>query len=200
MPCSGADHFYDCDNYACRRHGCQGGPPPKREGSREIVIAAVALGFLALCITAAFAGDWPQRPDPDLTPGASPRDLTIDQVCGTKWGKDERAVTEKMKEQVFAAYFAKYGVRPRLLPDGRAAFEVDHFLSREIAGEDAVENLWPQVYTGPCNAHDKDRLENRLHVEACRAHTIEALHAVQAEVQADWIAAFTRRFGVCGAS
>lgn len=173
---------------------------PTSTGRRVIGAAIVLAVVIAVWVLLPYnfgAEPWPLRPDRELTPGAAPRDLTIDQVCDTKWGKDARAVTEAMKERVFAAYFARYGARPRLLPNGRPAFEVDHDKSRELAGADVIENLWIQSYTGSCNAHDKDRLENRLHVEACQARTIEALAAAQAEIAAGWIAAYEKRFGTC---
>jgi hypothetical protein len=42
-------------------------------------------------------------PDPNVTTGnVAVSNKTV--VCSTKWGKDERAVTEKMKESVYARY------------------------------------------------------------------------------------------------
>lgn len=126
-------------------------------------------------------------PDPALTPGLA-RPLTTAQVCATKWGKDARHVTAAMKRQVFTAYGYPAGNA-----DPSGPFEVDHLISRELAGADDVKNLWPQPYRGRWNAHLKDRLENRLHAEVC-AGTL-ALKDAQALIARDWIALYVRYFG-----
>lgn len=143
----------------------------------------------ALAATPAFA-DPAIVPDPVLTPGQA-RDLTLEQICSTKWGHDERAVTQAMKNQVFDEYHI--AAADRHLPDGKPAFEVDHLVSRELGGADAVANLWPEPYTGPWNAHMKDRVENRLHVEVCAGRL--PLGEAQHDISTDWRAAFVRYFG-----
>lgn len=132
----------------------------------------------------AFAGT---LPDPALTPGAI-RNLTLDQVCKTKWGKDERAVTAAMKAQVYAEYhMIRYQGTCALSKRG---CEVDHLVSRELAGADDVKNLWPQPYGGPCNAVNKDRLENKLHALVCsKSMTLEE---AQQAIASNWIAAYTK--------
>lgn len=154
-------------------------------------------GVLALAVLSCSAHadglEWPLVPDRELTPGAPPRSLTVDQICRTKWGKDERAVTWRMKEQVFRAYFARYGARPRHLRNGRPAFEVDHDLSRELGGADVIENLWVEQYVGEWNARMKDRLENRLHTEVCAGRL--PLPDAQQMIVDDWRAAYVRYFG-----
>jgi hypothetical protein len=100
----------------------------------------------------------PLKPDPTLTPGVL-RELTLQQVCGTRWGKDRRHVTEAMKRDVFR----RYGVPLAK----RALYEVDHYEPRELGGADVLENLWPQPWNGTRGAHAKDREENRLHRAVC---------------------------------
>lgn len=95
------------------------------------------------------------RPDPKLTPGRA-RNLTKEQICTTKWGRDARHVTPKMKRQVCIAYGAK------LCPGQK--WEIDHLISRELAGADDVRNLWPQPIA---EARVKDRIENQLHKQFC---------------------------------
>jgi hypothetical protein len=113
-------------------------------------------------------------PDPKFTPGA----VAINSksvVCTTKWGKDERHVTKKIKEAVYT----EYGTGPG---EGVCAFmthitesgkplkegcEADHLISRELDGADTIENIWPQPYTQHPGAHEKDWLENQLHEEVC---------------------------------
>jgi hypothetical protein len=69
---------------------------------------------------------------------------------------------------------------------------MDHLISRELGGADNVRNLWPQPYTGPWNARDKDRLENRLHREVC--HEGLPLAEAQRMIATDWISAYRRRW------
>jgi len=134
----------------------------------------------------AWAGD-AYLPDLDKTPGVARTDLTVEQICKTKWGKDHRAVTAAMKKQVFLAY--GYAKRNK---DKRCPCEIDHKYSRELGGADDIKNLWPQPYRGAWNAHQKDRLENRLHKEMC-AGNITQKQAL--EMLDDWPKAFVTYFG-----
>lgn len=135
----------------------------------------------------AFAGT---LPDPALTPGVT-RNLTLDQVCTTKWGKDERAVTASMKSQVYAEYhMVRYQGDCALSKRG---CEVDHLISRELAGADDVKNLWPQPYGGQCNAVQKDHLENKLHQLVCgKAITLQS---AQQAIAKNWIDAYRTYIG-----
>lgn len=123
-------------------------------------------------------------PNLTLTPGVV-RPLSTQTVCATKWGLDRRHVTLTMKHHVFAAYGIPWAQHAR--------YETDHLISRELGGADDERNLWPQLYTGPWNAHVKDRLENRLHREVCAGRL--TLTAAQQAIRTDWIAA-ARRFGI----
>jgi hypothetical protein len=90
-----------------------------------------------------------------LTPGVV-RDLTIDEVCATRWGLDRRHVTVKMRKEVFARYNLDW--------DTRHLYEVDHLIPRELGGADDVDNLWPELWD---DAHVKDKAENQLHRAVC---------------------------------
>jgi hypothetical protein len=127
-------------------------------------------------------------PNLQLTPGLARTDLTQDQICTIKWGKDERAVTQAMKTQIFKEY--NY---PQLNKDPRCPCEIDHLISRELGGADDVRNLWVQPYTGDWNAHMKDRLENRLHVDICNGTV--ALKDAQANIVKDWVTLYQSYFG-----
>lgn len=116
-----------------------------------------------------------------LTPGLT-RPLSTHAVCTVKWGRDVRHVTLAMKKQVFAAYGIPWSEH--------AKYEVDHLISRELAGADDVRNLWPQSWKGEWNAHMKDRLENRLHVLVCSGQM--TLGAAQDAIKTDWTTAFAR--------
>jgi hypothetical protein len=128
-------------------------------------------------------------PDAKMTPGVTRTDLTTDQVCHTKWGKDHRAVTAAMKRQVFENYGLSGNHDPACKTDKHGRhFEIDHLISRELAGADDVDNLWPQCYGGLWNAVMKDRLENRLHKLVCDGTL--TLKEAQTCISADWIACY----------
>lgn len=150
-----------------------------------MIILAVVLG-----IAAAFGNVAHAQPlqNARLTPGVVRTDISANQVCKIKWGKDARAVTAAMKKQVFV----EYGF-PKLNKDPRCPCEIDHLVSRELLGADDVKNLWVQSYSGPWNAHMKDRLENRLHAEVCAGRM--SLAEAQREIRTDWRGPFVRYFG-----
>lgn len=157
---------------------------------RSVIAAALALA----CVSAS-ARDL-TLPDPDLTPGVARSDIDQDNICKTKWGKDARHVTAAMKKQVFASYGLKgngdasQGCRKD--KSGRR-YEIDHLISRELGGQDDVNNLWPQCYSGADNATRKDRLENRLHKEVCAGNI--TLEDAQQEIRTDWRVPYRRYFG-----
>lgn len=121
-------------------------------------------------------------PNLELTPGLA-RGLTQATVCATRWGLDHRHVTEAMKRQVAR----RYGIpRSTIRAAGRCC-EFDHLIPRELAGADAVTNLWPQPWA---EARKKDRLENWLHREVCAGRL--SLEAAQLQIVDDWPAAYRR--------
>jgi hypothetical protein len=166
----------------------------------RIFSAACALLLLLSLANPAFAGG---LPDPDLTPGAIRDDIGIKALCTTKWGLDHRALTTAMKREVMDLY----KMTPQQCPSRK--IEIDHLISRELLGKDAVENAWPQCYEKPVaglkpsetaewGAHKKDRLENALHKEVCAvplADRAQALADAQNEISTDWIEAYRKRFG-----
>ena len=123
-------------------------------------------------------GTGPARPDPKLTPGLASTD-DVKQICSTKWGKDERHVTPKMKAEVCEAYHAKRCPGP--------GWEINHLISRELGGADDIRNLWPQPAP---SFHQKDVLENLLHRKVC-AGEISLAHA-QACLVSDWWACYQK--------
>lgn len=73
-------------------------------------------------------------------------------------------------------------------------YEEDHLISLEIGGNPtSPQNLWPQPWTGPANAHHKDRLENLLHKLVCTGKL--SLTDAQHEISSDWVASYRTRFG-----
>jgi hypothetical protein len=63
------------------------------------------------------------------------------------------------KKAVYQSYGLHYG---------RGLFEVDHLISLELGGSNDQANLWPQPYGIYPGAHEKDKVENRLHQLVCR--------------------------------
>jgi hypothetical protein len=136
-------------------------------------------------------------PDPEVTPGVL-ANISEENVCSTKWGKDERHVTSKKAIFVqygtangkgVCAYKTHTGTKGQKVKEG---CEIDHLISRELGGADDPANLWPQPYTQHPGAHEKDWLENLLHKEVCELHTL-TLKEAQDEIKKDWYAAFLKR-------
>ena len=138
---------------------------------------------LALLTSTAVAGD---LPDPDKTPGAVNKSLTMAVICKAGWStKSVRNVPAAEKRKVYAEYDMDKTKPP-------CPCEVDHLISLEIGGSNDIKNLWPQSYQGQWNAHMKDKLENRLHKEVCDGTV--TLEDAQQEISTDWIAAYKARF------
>jgi hypothetical protein len=83
------------------------------------------------------------------------------------------------------AVYTEYHVRH--LP---YAHEVDHLISLELGGSNAIRNLWPEPYAGVWGARTKDKLENRLHALVCAGSL--TLQAAQRAISVDWVAAYQR--------
>ena len=154
----------------------------------QIVFIASALAFFS---SFTFAGD---LPDLAKTPGRSRPGLTKKVICKIQWGKDERHVTAAMKREVFARYGYSGYDDPRCVSDahGRTC-EIDHLISRELGGADAVDNLWPQAYGSPWNAQMKDKLENRLNREMCGGAI--TLKQARDKLRGDWREAYKQYYG-----
>lgn len=137
-------------------------------------------------------------PNSTVTPGEAVLHSKAD-VCGKKWGTDERHVTKEMKTQVYGEYGTAPGkgvcaLKTHTGKKGQSVTvgcEVDHLVSRELGGADTLANLWPQPYTQNPGAYQKDWLENQLHKEVC-AGTI-TLDDAQKEIKTDWYAAYLKR-------
>ena len=99
----------------------------------------------------------PLRPDPRLTPGVVRQDLTKTEICATKWGRDHRAVTDSMRQEVMRRYGLPWSKHH--------LYEIDHLIPRDLGGADDVRNLWPQLLWDA--KHVKDPLEVRLNNQVC---------------------------------
>ena len=96
-------------------------------------------------------------PNPVLTPGAV---LTTSRarVCAPGYSASVRDVPSAEN----AAVYARYGI-----PHVPYEHEVDHLVSLEVGGSNAITNLWPEPYAGRWGARTKDVLENKLHELVC---------------------------------
>jgi hypothetical protein len=115
-----------------------------------------------------------------LTPGTV-LTRTAAVVCVSGYASSVRNVPDREKEAVYARY---------AVPHTPYQHEVDHLISLELGGSNAITNLWPEPYAGRWNARVKDVLENRLHDLVC-THRIR-LAAAQRLIATNWIAAYRR--------
>jgi len=115
-------------------------------------------------------------PNPKLTPGAVYTAATKDDVCQKGYTAKVRHVTTRTKKIVFARYGVPYH------PSG---YEVDHLISLELGGSNAVENLWPQPLD---QARFKDVVETCLHRWVCAGRM--SLKDAQEVIASDWYSVY----------
>ena len=122
-------------------------------------------------------------PNSRLTPGGV---LTTKRsvVCVSGYASSVRDVPDSEKEAVYA----RYGI-----PHVPYAHEVDHLVSLELGGSNAVTNLWPEPYQGRWGARTKDALENRLHDLVCSGRL--SLPRAQHLEATNWVRAYRRFVG-----
>jgi hypothetical protein len=122
-------------------------------------------------------------PDRRLTPGAV---LTASAatVCVVGYASSVRDVPSALSEEAYR----RYGVVH--VP---YAHEVDHLVSLELGGSNAITNLWPEPYAGRWGARTKDALENRLHSLVCAGEL--KLRMAQHQEARDWVGAYRRYVG-----
>lgn len=129
-------------------------------------------------------------PDPVKTPGKATYNTT-DTVCSRPSTKDVRKVPNSVKNDVYASY----GVAAcEGYCSGPQGCEIDHLISLELGGANTEDNLWPQPYDGDWNAHDKDRLENKLHALICKEKSL-TLKEAQHAIKTNWIEAYKKYVG-----
>jgi hypothetical protein len=117
-------------------------------------------------------------PNLRLTPGVA-FNVSVSRICVPGYSSSVRNVSDAGKTQVYA----RYGVR--WVP---YQHEVDHLISLELGGSNAIRNLWPEPYAGRWGARTKDALENRLHDLVCARQL--SLRSAQRQEAGDWVAAY----------
>ncbi len=120
-------------------------------------------------------------PDAACTPGAALRGVRAADVCRPGYASSVRNVPVSVKRIVFAAY----GVSG---PNLGKRYEIDHLISLELGGSNAVSNLWPEAARPKPGFREKDRVENLLHREVC-AGTI-SLSRAQLLIRHKWLDVF----------
>lgn len=123
------------------------------------------------------------KPKKRVTPGAV-LSVTLQELCTPGYSDGVRHVTSAMKRKVFQRYGI---VNPK-----KGQYEIDHLISLELGGSNAITNLWPQPYNATWGAHQKDQLENELHDLVCSGQM--DLATAQQTIANDWIAAYKSVF------
>jgi len=156
----------------------------------KTVFRILLLGLLLICLDVA-AGT---MPDDIMTPGEVRLGLDIKTICSTKWGLDKRFVTSAMKTRVFHNYGFTGYKDLKCIPDKNGkTCEIDHKIPRALGGADSIKNIWPQPFGGEWNAHDKDRLEVRLHSRVCRTKDM-TLQQARTCISKNWIKCYKEQF------
>ena len=122
-------------------------------------------------------------PRPALTQGVA---LAVGraQICVSGYASATRDVPTSESDAVYLRYHVVHAPY---------AHEVDHLISLELGGSNAIANLWPEPYAGRWGARSKDSLENRLHDLVCAGQL--ALRAAQRMEATNWVAAYRRFVG-----
>jgi len=130
-------------------------------------------------------GGW-SIPDSNATPGAI---LTTSaaKVCTPGYAKTVRAVSSATKNKVYA----EYGITRHVAYQ----YEIDHDISLELGGSNAVSNLWPEP-NDRSTGNSKDSLEDRLHSLVCKGTL--SLKAAQKAIKGDWTTAYQNYIGPLG--
>jgi hypothetical protein len=160
---------------------------------RTIGVAAAAVMAVSLTLSsAAFAAVGTFRyshgePLNDLrvTPGVTFH-VTVATICRSGYSSSVRDVPESEKNQVYA----EYGITHRTT----GQYEIDHLISLELGGSNAIGNLWPELNDHPHGyLNSKDILENHLHALLCTGKV--SLRNVQTLIASNWVTTYHRFLG-----
>jgi hypothetical protein len=182
----------------------------------------LGFALLLVLASPALAQDIPTIavPNPHLFPGATNPDITPDNIneniCLKGWStKSIRPpasyTTALKKAQLVSLDYNVANSLPRVPNKGGkttrpditkcverssnlACYEEDHLISLELGGNPrSPDNLWPEPWFGPWNAHIKDKLENTLHKMVCDGQI--SLGDAQKAIATDWVAAYKKYIG-----
>lgn len=119
-------------------------------------------------------------------PSSAIRTVELNDICNTKTA-GIRKVSARTKHLVYLRDNTPNGNHTGKCA-GQGGCEVDHRISLELGGSNELSNLMVQPYFGICNAHDKDKLENTLHLMVC-SHAIPA-NVAQDIIYNSWIVGY----------
>jgi hypothetical protein len=125
--------------------------------------------------------------DRRCSPGAYYSRLTKAVICSPSYRTSSvRNVPQTEKYEVER----EYGMASRLYA---RSIEIDHIISLELGGSNAIANLFPEPGSGAASYHAKDRLENRLHSMVCSGSI--SLSAARRGIATNWRLLYRRVFG-----
>jgi hypothetical protein len=157
--------------------GCDAATPPSTPATRRTPPSARPREDRARGVSEAYV------PNANLTPGIA-LDVGPARICAPGYAESARDVSDAEKAKVYARYDVRW------VP---YRHEVDHLISLELGGSNAIRNLWPEPYAGRWGARTKDTLENRLHALVCAGEL--SLRAAQRQEATNWVAAYRRYVG-----
>lgn len=128
------------------------------------------------------------EPDPTCTPGDTNVE-DIETLCATTTKGRRCTPDAALKTAIFAAYGLVWKPGKKGAPP---TYEVDHRLSLTVGGSDAIKNLWPQAASPTPGFHEKDRVEDAMHLVLCdgkkpRTPAVLSLEAARAILLDTWV-------------
>ncbi len=120
-------------------------------------------------------------PDHDCSPGAVFPAATVYQICVQGYSRSVRAVTVKLKKQIYASYDIAY-------PQPTGSYELDHLIPLELGGSNDAANLFPEAAAPKPGFREKDLVENFLHNEVCAGS--RNLTTAQMQIAENWRAVY----------
>ena len=119
-------------------------------------------------------------PDKECTPGSVYENVTEENICVPGYSQTVRHTTSAMKRKVYEMY--------NIPVDERKLFVLDHVISLQLGGRDAIDNLFPQRKEPSPHSRDKDRIENFLKRSVCKGEM--TLIEAQEQIREDWLDAY----------
>jgi hypothetical protein len=124
-------------------------------------------------------------PDRRCTPGAVFANATASEICVSGYSSSVRNVPYSEKRAVYA----EYGIARHT----RGQYEVDHLISLELGGSNAIANLWPEAARPVPGFHQKDSVENYLHDQVCSGAL--TLTTAQRIIARNWLVEYRKLRG-----
>jgi Putative zinc-finger len=123
-------------------------------------------------------------PNHSLTPGAV-RSVSLNEICSSQ----DSDLDPKVSSTTETAVLREYGLTSD--PANVRNYQIDYLVNPQLGGTNDIRNLWPQPYSNSAwNAHDKDVLEQHLHLMVCN-RTVD-LATAQRDIEVDWVAAYKK--------